>query len=237
MPLPKINHPKYTLTIPSTNEKVTYKPFTVKDEKILLMAVVSEDAEFTLNNIKELIKSCVDLEKTTVEQLATFDVEYIFLKLRAKSVNEIIDLKMTKNGKTYLASVNLDKVEVSFPDQEKLIMITDEIGIEFNYPSYETITELKRNESDNIEALSNQLVKLYASCVNKVVDGDDLYVKGENFTDAEAEDFMWSLPHSAYSKIKEFFENSPELKHEVIFKSKDGEEEKVVLVGLQDFFI
>jgi hypothetical protein len=224
MALPKIKHPTFVTKVPSTGEKVTYKPFTVQEEKILLMARESKDTQETLNSVKQIINNCVVTENFDVNKLATFDVEYLILQLRAKSTGETVDVTYTFGDEKIPVTINLEEVKVVFQENHsKKFMITDKIGVVMSYPS------LNIAMSDDKEDYFKRIVE----CIESVYDDENVY---DEFTVAEMEEFLLSLPNKSLEKILEFFNTMPKLEHKITIKNSKGEEKEIVLRGLSDFF-
>jgi T4 bacteriophage base plate protein len=230
MALPKIKHPTYNVTIPSNKQKVNIRPFTVQEEKLLLMARQSENAEDSINTIKQIITNCV-IESIDVDKLATFDIEYLFVKLRAKSVGEIVELeyKDTETNESIKFKVNLDDVEIKYnPNHTNKFIISGEVGVSMRYPS---ISELKQIENDMIA--DKTITGILSKCIDKIFDNDNVYT---DYTDSELEEFINSLPVEAMTKIREFFETMPSLEYTTKVKNKAGKEIDVELRGINNFF-
>lgn len=230
MALPKIKHPTYKVTIPSTKQQITLRPFTVQEEKLLLMAKTTEKNEDILHSVKQIIQNCI-IEPINVDKLATFDIEYLFIKLRAKSIGEVVDLEYTDPDTNEIIKfkVNLDDIEVKFDDKHSnKIQLLDDIGIVLNYP---TLEEIKILESGGTE--QENVFKILMQCIDKIYDTEDVY---DDYTEKELEDFMNSLPMDSMSKIKEFFETMPTIEHTVKLKNKEGKKRDIILKGINSFF-
>jgi hypothetical protein len=230
MALPKIKHPTYSITIPSTKQQVNIRPFTVQEEKLLLMAKSSDNASDIINTLKQIINNCV-IETIDVDKLATFDIEYIFLKLRAKSIGEMVDLeyKVQNTDEVIKFKFNLDDVEVVYKDSHtNKFNVVDDIWISMRYP---TLEEIKTIEGSSDETA---VIGILIQCIDKVFDDNTVY---NDFTDIELADFVNSLPMDALLKIKDFFETMPSVEHTINLKSKSGEIIPVLLKGLNSFFI
>jgi hypothetical protein len=240
MPLPKIEHPTFSLIQPSTGKKLTFRPFTVKEEKILLVAAAENTSESTLNMIKQIIGNCIVQENFNVDRLPMFDIEYIFIKLRSKSVGNVIDFKMKdeQDGLEYELSVDLDKVEMTpqTKDHNK-IMVTDSVGVIMRYPSIEIIEKINRKDELKDQPVET-IFHIIASCIDKIFDGDgeNLMVAGQDFTTDEAVTFLEEFPNAAFEKVQKFFDNVPSLEHVIKYKRKDGSDASITLKGLNDFF-
>lgn len=231
MALPKIVHPTYNITLPSTKKKINIRPFTVQEEKLLFMAKASDNPADILSAVKQIIRNCV-LDKVDVDKLATFDIEYLFIKLRAKSVGEVIDLEYTEPGSKdpIKFKINLDNVEVNFnPDHTNKILVKDDIGIIMRYPSLEEIAIINNGENEEDAAF-----EVLLSCIDKIFDKDSVY---SDFSKKELDEFVNNLPFDAMQKLKNFFETMPVVKHVVKLKNKQGEEKTIELKGISSFFL
>jgi|TARA_B100000809_G_C15027926_1_gene490865 hypothetical protein len=240
MPLPKIEVPKYELTIPSSRKNVKYRPFLVREEKILLLAMEADDDKQMMGAIQDIIKECV-YEDLNVKQMPIFDIEYIFLQLRAKSKGETVDLSFDCGKcKTPIAvTIDLSTIEVTIPeDNNPKIQLTDEVGVIMRYPSLEvqSIIDSGDNEIENI-------FSTIESCVESIWDKENVYA-AKDHTKEELKDFIESLPENAFEKMQQFFNTLPVLKHEIILdctatgkgKKKCGWKDNKTLEGLGSFF-
>ena len=232
MSLPKISHPTFNVVIPSTKTKVRLRPFLVREEKILLLAQTSEDPSDISDAIKQVINNCA-IDTVDVDQLTTFDLEYLFLKLRAKSVGNVIELKYTDPGdeKVYDIVVDLDDVEMLInPEHTTKIEISKTSGLMLRYPKADMAGDLK-----NIQTEVDLLFSIIKYCIEKVYDEDNVYVMAD-FSEEEIDEFVNELNVDAFQKIQKFFETMPRLHYEAKYKTKDGDERSVVLKTLTDFF-
>ena len=233
MALPKIAVPTYELEIPSNKEKLTYRPFLVKEEKILLLAMEQDDEDTMIAAVKQIIVNCT-YEKIEVENLALFDLEYIFLRIRAKSVGEVAKLQILceDDGETYVpVEIDLESIEVEFQEgHNPKIELTDDIGIIMGYPTFEFL-------DFNIEATDvNKLFDIIASSINQIYEGDIVYEKVD-FNKKELKTFLESLTSEQFKKLQEFFETMPRLRHTLEVKNpKTKVTNTVVLEGLNAFF-
>lgn len=230
MALPKIKHPTYKVKIPSSGKEITIRPFTVQEEKMLMMAKASERSDDIVNTVKQVIQNCIT-EPVEVDKLATFDIEYIFIKLRAKSVGEMVDLEYTdpETNDTIKFKLNLDDIEVKTTEgHSNKVNVYEDVGIVMRYPTLEEVKILE--DSDNKE---EAVFKVLLSCVDKIYDNDNVY---NEFTEKELEDFVYSLPMESMDKIKTFFDTMPVVEHIVKLKNKQGETKEVVLRGINSFF-
>ena len=232
MGLPTINIPTYTLKIPSNKEEIKYRPFLVKEEKILLMAMEEDDDKQQLNAIRQIVSNCT-FENVNANLLPTFDLEYIFLRIRAKSVGEISTLQLLceDDGVTYAeVKVNLEEIEVEFVDDHtNIIELNDEVKIEMTYPTFEMLDSIN---SGNTEEVFN----LISKCVKRIVEGETIYEK-DDFTQKELNEFLENLNSEQFSAIRKFFDTMPKLTKEVKYKNpKTKKNNKMTLEGMQSFF-
>jgi len=233
MPLPKLAIPEYELTMPISGTKVAYRPFLVKEEKLLYLAMESQNDKEMIKAVKTMIKNCTNL-KNKVEDLATFEIEYIFLKIRGKAVGEVSEFKVTcpDDEETQVeVSVPLDLVEVVVPDDhEQKIKLDDTVGVVMKYPSLEVF--VNQNMSDNPSM--DDVFNLAASCIGQVYDDEEVY---DSFTHKEAMEFLENLNSEQFAKIQRFFETMPKLQYTLpINNPKTGVTSEIVLEGLASFF-
>ena len=236
MALPIVETPRYELTLPSQETKVQYRPFLVKEEKILYVALESGDEKEMQQATKQILKS-VTFDKLNVEELPTFDVEYIFLQVRAKSVGEIAKFKIIcpDDKETYGdVEVDLSKVEVEVDDAHSNNVVLDEkrqLGVVMKYPNMKVLY------SQEFKSLKYEdIISLIIGCVEYIYEGEKNYPVSES-TQKELKDFFESLPQEQFGKIRKFFESMPRLRHETKVKNpKTGVESKITFSGLQDFF-
>ena len=236
MALPKLNTPTYELEVPSTDEKIKYRPFLVKEEKILLMAMESKDNAQIIQAVKDIVKSCT-FDKVDVSSMPMFDMEYIFLNIRAKSVGEISKLKILcpDDKKTY-ASVDLDltKVEVQVGDDHtNKIELTDDMGLIMTYPTIDSFLD------SGIETITaNNMLDIIGSCVLQIYEknGEKVY-QGKDQTKKELTEFIEQMNSGQFRKVQSFFDTMPKLTHTVKVKNpKTKKTSEVKLTGLNDFF-
>ena len=231
MALPKLNAPTYELTIPSIEQLVTYRPFLVKEEKILLMANQDEnDTRGMIRAMRQIINNCILSANFDSENLPLFDIEYIFLKLRAKSVGEISEVgyKCPKCESINKVSVNLDQVEVIKNEEHtNQIQLTDTIGVMLKYPDMYSITD-----TTNVEDIMRVLCK----CIDIIYEGDEIHNASE-YDFEEIVDFVDGLTQEQFQKLQNFFETMPKLSHDIDYHCKKcGHEQILVIEGLQNFF-
>jgi hypothetical protein len=233
MPLPKIDQPLFEMTIPSNNKKVMYRPFTVKEEKILLIAQESKDMSQVVTAIKQIITNClVDVDP---DSLAVFDLEYIMLKLRAKAVNNEIEFTIKDPETEEEVDVKLDINDIEIERNEShtdIVNVTDDIVLKMKYPSIEYLMTMGENNPDEAEAMFD----LIRQCIDAVVQGDNVY-KIKDFTQDEVNDFIDGLTSDIITKVKDFFDTMPQMKYEYKYTNKNGKEQTFVAKGTETFFI
>lgn len=238
MPLPVVSTPTYTLTIPSSNKEIKYRPFLVKEEKILIMAMETEDPKEITEAIKNVIKSCIITKGIKVEQLSVFDIEYMFLNIRGKSVGEEVEVLLTcpDDGVTQVpVSINLDEIKVNIkPNHTKDIKLDDNLTLRMKYPSIEEF--VKNNfisqSGMNVEDTFNMII----SCIEQIYNEDESWAASDS-TKKELNDFLEQLNSKQFKEIENFFETMPKLSHTVKVKNPNtGVESEVVLEGLTSFF-
>ena len=236
MALPKLNTPTYELEVPSTDQKIQYRPFLVKEEKILMIAMESKDNTQIVNAVKDIVSLCT-FEKLDIANLPMFDVEYIFLQIRAKSVGEVSKLKLLcpDDKKTYAdVEVDLTKVEVQVEDNHtNKIELTDDMGMIMTYPTIDSFTE---SGIQNINA--NNMLDVIGSCVLQIYEqnGEKVY-QAKDQTKKELTEFIESMNTHQFKKIQAFFDTMPKLKHTVKVKNpKTKKSNDITLSGLNDFF-
>jgi len=235
--LPKIEVPTYELTLPSIDKKVKYRPFLVKEEKILFIAMESKDNKEMVNAMKDIVNACT-FNTINVNTLPLFDVEYIFLNIRAKSIGEIAKFKVIcpDDNKTYTdVEVDLTKVEVQVDDDHTNKIEIDEkrkLGVVLKYPTLNNYKVGEDLENAKFETVFDILI----DCIDHIFEGEKIY-SAKDATKQELKDFIESLSQDSFSKIKKFFDTMPKLKYDVeVTNPKTNVKSKVSFVGLQDFF-
>ena len=239
MALPKIQHPLFELTIPSTKQKIKFRPFLVKEEKVLLLAQESNNVEGMVNAIKQIISNCV-VEDIKIDKLPSFDIEYIFIQIRANSVGETAKLQITDKEleKPLLVDVDLREIKVQWQENHKQhIDITNDISIDMKYPTYDDVLKLSTGTEEN-DAVANQTFDMIINCIDKIYSGENQETIHElkDYTDEEAKEFLESLPADAFKDIQQFFDTMPKLQHTIEYKVKD-KVKKHTFSGINDFFI
>ena len=233
MTLPTINVPTYELEVPSTKEKITYRPFLVKEEKLLLAAMETGEGEGDLvRALRQIITNCLVTE-IDIDSLATFDMEYIFLNLRAKSVGEVAKVTVIcpDDEETEVSlEIPLDEINVTFTEgHTNKIELTDTIGMTMKYPDF-TLAALQRDSGTEF------LFDMIKGCIDQITEGETIYEQID-FNDKELDTFIDSLSTKQLEGVQRFFETMPKLKHEVkVTNPKTKKKSTVVLEGLDDFF-
>jgi len=238
MPLPKIATPSYELELPSTGETIQYRPFLVKEEKLLVIALESEDTKQITTAIKTVIKNCILTKNVKVESLPTFDIEYLFLNIRGKSVGEELEVNIIcpDDGETQVpVKINLDDIQVQKnEDHTNKIKVDSAIMMEMKYPSLDQF--IKSNFDFNDKNAMDQSFELIGSCIDKIYTEDEVW-SASDVTKKELSDFLESMNSSQFKEIEKFFETMPKLSHTIKVKNPVTEiESDVVLEGLASFF-
>ena len=238
MPLPKIATPTYELELPSTGKSIKYRPFLVKEEKVLVIALESEDNKQITNAIKAVLKSCVLTKGIKVETLPTFDIEYLFLNIRGKSVGEELDVTLIcpDDGETEVSvQIDLDDIQIQKNDDHtNQVKLDNSLMMELRYPSLDQF--IKSNFDFDDKNQMDQSFALIASCIDKIYSEDEVWATAD-CTKKEMNDFLESMNSSQFKEFEKFFETMPKLKHEIkITNPKTGVESDVVLEGLASFF-
>ena len=241
--LPKLDVPIYTIKLISTGKEVRIRPFLVKEQKLFLMAAESEEVRETIDTIRRVLKNCV-LDDIDIDSLPTFDLEYLFMNLRARSVEEVVNLKYkcnntVKNDKgedtvcngSFDYDVNLLEIEPTrHAEHESKFMLNDRIGISLRYPTFEMVQKYEQMEENEI------MVNILIDCIDFLYDDDQIY-HAKDSSRKELEEFVDSMQQKDLEKIKVFFDTMPELKKDIHFKCpKCGYEEDIVVRGMQNFF-
>ena len=238
MPLPKIATPTYELVLPSSNRKIRYRPFLVKEEKLLIIAMESEDQKQITNAIKNVISNCILTRGTKVEKLSTFDIEYLFLNIRGKSVGESLDVNIIcpDDGKTNVpVTIDLDDIKVVKTEgHSNIVKLDDSLMMELKYPSLDEF--IKNNFDFKDENAMEQSFKLIASSIDKIYNEEEVWVAAD-CTKKEIKEFLESMNSSQFKKIEEFFTTMPKLSHTIKVTNPNTKvESEVVLEGLASFF-
>jgi hypothetical protein len=238
MPLPKINTPTYDLTLPSTGKKIKYRPFLVKEEKILIMALETEDISQITNAIVEILNDCILTKGVSVSKLATFDIEYLFLNVRAKSVGETVEVNVVcpdDNKTSVQMEINLDSIKVQKTRGHKnIVKLDDQYSMKLKYPSLDEFID--SNFESNEESDVDKSMNMITSCIEMVYDKEESWAASDS-TQQELEEFIEQLNSKQFKSIENFFETMPKLSHKVKVTNPTTEvESDVVLEGLASFF-
>ena len=238
MPLPKISTPTYELVIPSSKKKIKFRPFLVKEEKILILAMESNDPKQIAIAVKDVLKACILTRGIKVESLATFDIEYLFLNVRGKSVGEEVEVTITcpdDNETQVPSTINLDDIKVQINDKHNAdIKLDDEYSMRMKYPSMDEFIKTNFATGDvNVD----DTFKLISSCIDQVYSEDESWTAAD-CTKKELTDFIESLNSKQFKEVEKFFETMPKLSHTVKVTNPETKvESEIVLEGLQSFFV
>ncbi len=239
MPLPKINTPTYELVLPSNGKKIKYRPFLVREEKILIMAMESEDMKQITNAIVQILSDCILSKEVKVESLSTFDIEYLFLNVRGKSVGETVEVNITcpDDGETQVEMViDIDSIKVQKTKGHKnIIKLDDNLSMKLKYPSLEQFVE-NNFEVSETQSSVGQSLSMITSCIEMVYNNDESW-EATDCTKEELEEFIEQLNTKQFKEIENFFTTMPKLSHTIVVKNPNtGVESEVVLEGLASFF-
>lgn len=233
MALPKLNDsPKYSISVPSTGKEVTFRPYLVKEEKTLLMALETEDQKQALTAIVDTIEACV-YEKIDVTRLTTFDVEYMFTQIRAKSAGETatVGVKCSSCSAQNDVSIKLDDIKIDIPETENELKLNDEVTVELKWPSYFDVTSFDSEKSQSEAAFYMALL-----CIDAISFNDER-TSAEDCTKRELMEFVESMTTEQFKLITDYISLMPQMKHNIEFKcSSCGEENNTTVKGLQNFF-
>ena len=237
MPLPSIATPTYEIVLPSSNRKIKFRPFLVKEEKILILAMESQDTKQIASAVKNVISQCILTKGIKVDKLSTFDIEYLFLNIRGKSVGEIIEVMVTcpDDGKTQVpTSINIDSIKVQKDkDHSRDIKLDDQYTLRMKYPS---LNEFIKNNFNAGDIKVDDTLDLIASCVDQVFSDEESWTSDE-CTKKELIDFIEQMNSAQFKKVEKFFETMPKLEHTVkILNPNTNVESEVKIEGLQSFF-
>ena len=238
MPLPTISTPTYELEIPSIKKTIKYRPFLVKEEKILIIAMESEDSKQIADAVKNVISNCLITRGIKIEKLSTFDIEYLFLNIRGKSVGETVDVLITcpDDGVTKVpVSINLDEIKVEVSDQHSRdIKLVDALTMRMKYPSMQEF--IKSNFSNTNDVSVDDTFDLICSCIEQVYSEEESW-NASDFSNKDLIQFLEQLTSNQFKEIEKFFETMPKLSHTVNLKNPNTDvESTVVLEGLSSFF-
>ena len=236
MALPQVALPTYELKIPSTGKTVKFRPFVVKEEKLLLLALESKNQKNIEDAVKQLLKGCIQ-SRVKIDNLPIFDLEFIFLQIRAVSVGEIIEMNVTckdDNETRVKYNLNLAEVQVKFPEgHSNKIELSDKMGIIMKYPS---MNEFVKNSIIGSEMNAGDILDVVANCIDQIYDGDDVY-DSSTTTKKEFIEFIENLTNNQFEKLQKFFETAPSLSHTFsVTNPNTGKESEFVIEGLANFF-
>ena len=231
--LPKIATPTFELNLPSTGEKILYRPFLVKEEKALLFAKQSGERVDIINAIKAVISSCVFNEDFDIDKITVFDMEYLFIKIRAMSVGNEIEFTVqdSTDEQTYTFTLNLDEVEVKFPEnQKKEVLLDDNLGIMMKYPTMDLADKIA--EKTDVIDVAFETIK---NCIDYVFDRETTY-SWDTSTEEEKDEFLECLSKSQYEQLISFFQKIPKIEHVFEYQNSLDEDKKVYFRKIEDFF-
>jgi len=234
MPLPKIKHPIHEFIIPSTRKKELFRPFLVREEKLLLIAKSSGDQADVLRAVKQVVNNCAINKAFDIDKIAIFDVEYLFLKLRAVSINNMVKVSYIDNEdkEVYDFEIDLSKIEVKFPDGiDQVIKVNDQIAIVMRHPPASLFDDKEFAESGN-----DAFYELILRCIDKIYEGDDVYNPSE-YSKQEMEDFLNDLDVDVFEKIQAFMSKMPKLYHRIEYKNTNEKDRVIALTSLAYFFM
>jgi len=238
MPLPKVNTPTYELALPSSGKKIKYRPFLVREEKILIMALESEDSKQITNSVIDILNACILTKGIDINKLATFDIEYLFLNVRSKSVGETIDVLITcpdDNTTKVETKIDIDTIKIKKDRKHKdIIKIDDNISIKFKYPSMDSFIE--NNFESNEKSEVRNTLDMITSCMDVIFNEEESWNASES-TKKELEEFIDQLNTKQFKQIEDFFSTMPKLTHNIkVNNPNTGVESEVRLEGLAAFF-
>ena len=241
MPLPTIETPTYELKLPSSNKKVKYRPFLVKEEKILIIALETKNQSDITNAVTDVLKKCVLTKGIDIDTLPTFDIEYLFLNIRAKSIGEDIKLTVTcpDDGKTKVpVTIYVDEIKVIKPKgHTKDIVLDDKMTLRMKYPSLSQFISNNFDTEDEAEALVDKTFNVVADCMDTVFTEEDAW-DARDYTPDERIDFVNQLNSKQYKAVEKFFATMPKLSHKIeVVNPNTKEKSSIVLEGLADFFV
>jgi hypothetical protein len=239
MPLPKINTPTYELDLPSTGKKIRYRPFLVREEKILIMALESESMKQITSAIVQILSDCILTKGIKVSDLSTFDIEYLFLNVRAKSVGETVEVNVTcpDDGETQVkVEIMIDDIKIQKnEDHNSIIKLDDTLSMKMKYPSLDQFVENNFETNDDISDV-NKSLSMIISCIDMVYDQEESWSTSD-CTKKELEDFVEQMNTKQFKEIENFFTTMPKLSHTIKVTNPNTDvESEVVLEGLASFF-
>ena len=239
MPLPKINTPTYQLTLPSNNKKIKYRPFLVREEKILILALESGDAKQISSSIVDIMADCIETKGVDITKLPSFDIEYLFLNIRAKSVGETVDVVITcpDDKKTTVdTTINIDDIKIKkTPGHKNIIKLDDTYSMKLKYPSMQQFIDANFDTDDEGSQVA-QSINMLSTCIDMIYDDEESWDASDSSPD-ELNSFIEQLNTKQFKEVESFFETMPKLEHIVeVTNPKTGKTSKVKLEGLASFF-
>lgn len=234
MPLPKINTPMFDFVIPSSKKKIKIRPMLVKEEKLLLMAKESSENGDILNAIKQVVNNCIIDSDIDIDKFPIFDLEYLFIKIRSISISNItkVSYRDNEDNKVYDFDVDLDKIQVVFPESiEKRIMISDDTGIVLKYPDASLYSDnifMNNSETEVFEMMA-------LNCIEKIFSGDEMH-SPKDYTKEELMEFLENMDINSFNKFRQFTSNLPKMEYVINYKNALGNDRKILLNSLNDFF-
>ena len=240
MPLPTIETPTYELKLPSSNKRVKYRPFLVKEEKILIIALESKSENEITNAVTDVLKKCILTKGVDVDNLPTFDIEYLFLNIRAKSIGEDIKLTVTcpdDNETKVPVTVYVDEIKVQKQRGHKPdIVLDDNMTLRMKYPSLNQFVKNNFNTDDEADTMVDKTFRVVADCIDTIYTEEDAW-DAKDYTPQERLDFVQQLSSKQYKEVEKFFSTMPKLSHKIeVVNPNTKEKSSVVLEGLADFF-
>jgi len=240
MPLPKINTPTFELVLPSTAKKIKYRPFLVREEKILVMAMESDNMKQITSAIIDILNNCILTRGIKVEKLSTFDIEYLFLNVRSKSVGETVEVNVTcpDDGVTQVQmEIDIDSIKVQKDKKHtNIVKLDDNLSMKLKYPSMNEFIENNFDASDTSRSEVSQSLDMITSCIDIIYNEEESWSSSDS-TKKELSEFIEQLNTKQFKDVEKFFTTMPKLSHTVKIKNpKTGVENKVVLEGLASFF-
>lgn len=231
--LPKIDHPVYKIKVPSIQKNHSFRPFLVKEEKLLLMAKESGNESDIFSAIKQIVTNCSMDKNLDINKLSIFDLEYIFLKIRAFSIDNIVKIayKDDEDFEVYNFEVDINEINVKFPEKmSNTIKITDKIGLIMKYPSASLY-----DDQEFLKTEKNHYFELILKCVDKIYFGEEVY-EVKDIAKKELEDFIENLKVDVFKKVNDFLMNTPKIEHRISYTNKNGSKREIYLNSLNDFF-
>ena len=240
MPLPTIETPTYELKLPSSNKKIKYRPFLVKEEKILILALESKNENEITNAVQDVLKKCILTKGVDVDEFPTFDIEYVFLNIRAKSIGEDIKLTVTcpdDNETTVPVTIYVDEIKVQKQKAHTTdIVLDDKMTLRMKYPSLSQFVENNFDTDDDSDTIVNKTFKVVANCMDTIFTQEDAW-DAKDYSPQEKLDFVEQLSSKQFKEVEKFFETMPKLSHKIeVVNPNTKEKGTVVLEGLADFF-